>query len=146
MTNQYLWDRVIGRDPDLRAADADRERTAQRLRTAHAEGRLDIDEFQQRLDGCFEAKTLGQLSVLVRDLPRPQEPRRHAMSRVLAFPRGIAIPFLAIVFALIVVSSAIGHLGLWLWIALAFLFWRMSWWQRRRRRWAGARRGWDDLI
>lgn len=45
MTKQYLWDRGAGRDADLRAADADREHIAERLRASHGEGRLDLDEF-----------------------------------------------------------------------------------------------------
>jgi hypothetical protein len=73
MTNQYFLDRITGRTPEIRAADADREQTAERLRQSHAEGRLDIDEFQERLERCYEAKTLGQLGELVRDLPRQAE-------------------------------------------------------------------------
>src|SRR5262249_2818389 len=65
MTNQYLWARIAGPDPNLRAADADRERVAERLRAGHAEGRLDIDELQERLERCFESKTLGELRELV---------------------------------------------------------------------------------
>src|SRR5690606_40199076 len=36
--------------PDLRASDADRERVADILREALAEGRLDMEEFGERLD------------------------------------------------------------------------------------------------
>ena len=78
MTNQYLWERIAGRDLHIRAADADRERLAERLRKSHAEGRLDMEEFQQRLERCYEAKTLGELSELVRDLPRQDEPAERA--------------------------------------------------------------------
>ena len=57
------------RDPNLRASDADREATADRLRQHHTDGRLDQDEFQERLDRCFAAKTVGELAELTRDLP-----------------------------------------------------------------------------
>ena len=73
MTNQYLWSRITGPDPDLRAADADRERIAERLRQSHAEGRLDMAEFQERLEHCYEAKSLGELALLVRDMPRQDD-------------------------------------------------------------------------
>lgn len=56
-------------DPQLRASDDDRDRTASLLREHHAAGRLTADEFQERLDGTFEAKTLGQLQELLADLP-----------------------------------------------------------------------------
>ena len=63
------------RDPELRAADADREAIAELLRRHHAEGRLDTDELQERIDACYKAKTVGDLEQLVADLPR-EESRR----------------------------------------------------------------------
>ena len=82
MANQYFLNRIAGPDPNLRAADADRERIAERLRNGHAEGRLDMDEFQQRLERCYEAKTLGELRELVKDLPREDRAGRTAPDRV----------------------------------------------------------------
>ncbi|MFE7773134.1 DUF1707 domain-containing protein [Streptomyces sp. NPDC057445] len=57
--------------PEMRASDVERERIAERLRDAVAEGRLDMDEFEQRLDATFKARTRGELEPLVRDLPAP---------------------------------------------------------------------------
>jgi len=145
MTNQFWWARVAGRDPDLRAADADRERIVERLRKSHAEGRLDMDEFQQRLDRCYEAKTFGELGELVRDLPR-QDVQDDRRSFGWFGPwRAGPVLFAPILIALILVSAATGHHVFWLWIPLVFLLWRMSWW--RRRRWpAAARRGPDAWV
>lgn len=56
-------------DPRVRASDADRERTATLLREHHAEGRLTPEEFNDRLDRVFEAKTIGDLDALLADLP-----------------------------------------------------------------------------
>lgn len=56
-------------DPRIRASDADRERTATLLREHHAEGRLTPEEFNDRLDRTFAAKTLGELDALLADLP-----------------------------------------------------------------------------
>jgi hypothetical protein len=53
---------------ELRASDADRERVAEVLREAHADGRLEPDEYQSRLDQVFAARTLGDLAPLTRDL------------------------------------------------------------------------------
>lgn len=53
----------------LRASDADRDRIADILREALAEGRLDSAEHSERLDRAYTAKTLGELEPLVRDLP-----------------------------------------------------------------------------
>ncbi|MEW2632016.1 DUF1707 domain-containing protein [Streptomyces sp. NPDC048389] len=60
--------------PEMRASDAERERVAERLRDAVAEGRLDMDEFDQRLDAAYRARTHGDLAPLVRDLPAPAGP------------------------------------------------------------------------
>ncbi len=54
---------------ELRAGDEDRDRTSATLREAYAEGRLDNDEFQSRLEQAHQAKTYGELAALTRDLP-----------------------------------------------------------------------------
>ncbi|MEV6002220.1 DUF1707 domain-containing protein [Streptomyces griseomycini] len=58
--------------PDLRASDADRERVADILRDALAEGRLDMEEFGERLDATYKARTYGELAPITRDLPTAQ--------------------------------------------------------------------------
>jgi len=52
-----------------RAADADREAIAERLRIAAGDGRIDLAELEDRLGQAYAAKTYGQLQVLVADLP-----------------------------------------------------------------------------
>ena len=47
--------------PELRASDADRERVAEILRDAVAEGRLDMEEFEERLEATYKARTYGEL-------------------------------------------------------------------------------------
>lgn len=54
---------------DLRASDADRERVARVLHDAMGEGRLTIDELDERLQSVYAAKTLGELVPLTADLP-----------------------------------------------------------------------------
>jgi hypothetical protein len=53
----------------LRAGDADRERVAALLRRAAAEGRLGLDELDQRLAAAYAARTYADLEPIVRDLP-----------------------------------------------------------------------------
>jgi hypothetical protein len=55
--------------PAQRVADADRELVAARLREAMAEGRLDIEETEDRLTAVYAAKTVADLDVLTSDLP-----------------------------------------------------------------------------
>lgn len=54
----------------MRASDADRDRVADALREAYAEGRLDVEEHNERIDVAYQAKTLGELSPLLSDLPQ----------------------------------------------------------------------------
>jgi hypothetical protein len=60
---------------DLRASDADRDRIADILRDALAEGRLTADEHEERVEGVLSAKTVGELEVFIRDLPAAHERR-----------------------------------------------------------------------
>ncbi|GAA1352664.1 DUF1707 SHOCT-like domain-containing protein [Streptomyces beijiangensis] len=57
--------------PAIRASDADRDRIADILREALAEGRLTAEEHSERIDSVYRAKTLGELEPLVEDLPAP---------------------------------------------------------------------------
>jgi hypothetical protein len=143
MTNNYLLARLAGRDLNLRAGDADRERVAERLRQSAAEGRLDVEELQERLESCYQAKTFGQLGELVADLPRPvTQPERSRFDWLRAWR---AVPLVPLLLVLLVLSVAAGHHVFWVWIPIVFIFWRMSWW--RRRRWlATVRRGPDQWL
>jgi hypothetical protein len=60
--------------PELRAADVDRERIADRLRVAAGEGRLDAAELEERLERALSAQTYAELDALVGDLPQPARP------------------------------------------------------------------------
>jgi hypothetical protein len=55
--------------PVLRASDEDRERVAEQLRIAAGDGRLTLDELDERLDSALSARTDGELAALVADLP-----------------------------------------------------------------------------
>ncbi|MFD4175349.1 MULTISPECIES: DUF1707 SHOCT-like domain-containing protein [Streptomyces] len=59
---------------DIRASDADRDRIADILREAMAEGRLTADEHAERIDLVYRAKTVGELQPMVRDLPASSGP------------------------------------------------------------------------
>ncbi|MFD1542830.1 DUF1707 SHOCT-like domain-containing protein [Nonomuraea guangzhouensis] len=56
-------------DPVLRASDADRDRVAAVLSEALATGMLTSLEHADRLDATYAAKTVGELTPIVRDLP-----------------------------------------------------------------------------
>ena len=54
---------------NLRASDADRERVANVLREAAGDGRLTMEELDERLDAVYAAKTYAELEPITRDLP-----------------------------------------------------------------------------
>ena len=62
--------------PELRASDADRERTAEVLRRAAGEGRLTIEELDERLDLVYETRIQRELDKLTADVVVPDDPKR----------------------------------------------------------------------
>ncbi|WP_245982702.1 DUF1707 SHOCT-like domain-containing protein [Lentzea flaviverrucosa] len=63
----------------MRASDADRERIAQVLHQATAEGRLDIHELDERLVAVYAAKTYGELVPITADLVMSGLPQTPAV-------------------------------------------------------------------
>ncbi|MBB4958226.1 DUF1707 SHOCT-like domain-containing protein [Micromonospora polyrhachis] len=59
----------MDRRDEMRAADSDRTAAADRLRNALDEGRLDLSEYDERLQRAYAAKTYGELNALLVDLP-----------------------------------------------------------------------------
>ncbi|MGY5884468.1 DUF1707 domain-containing protein [Modestobacter lacusdianchii] len=57
--------------PVVRASDAEREAVVNRLQTAVGEGRIDLDEFGQRVEAAYGATTTAELDQLLADLPAP---------------------------------------------------------------------------
>ena len=55
--------------PETRASDRERDVVLQRVQQAFAEGRLDDNEFDERMRATLTAKTHAELDVLLKDLP-----------------------------------------------------------------------------
>jgi len=55
----------------LRIGDAERDAAATDLGEHYAAGRLTLDELNERLDATFSARTFGQLTRIMADLPGP---------------------------------------------------------------------------
>jgi Domain of unknown function (DUF1707) len=56
-------------DAGMRASDSDREKVVEILGVAYTEGRLTLDEFDDRTTAAYSAKTWGDLRSLTSDLP-----------------------------------------------------------------------------
>src|SRR5215472_12509869 len=72
---------VAASDRSIRASDADRERVVASLRDHYAAGRLNGEEFNERLDKAYAATTLGDLADLQTDLPAPPPPPLPAQTQ-----------------------------------------------------------------
>jgi DUF1707 SHOCT-like domain/2TM domain len=109
--------------PAVRAGDRDRERTANQLGQALAQGYLAMDEYETRLQAAFAAHTTAELRQLVGDLPlahlRRNDPRRQAARRKAA-RRGVQIHLAGYLTMVVIV------LAVWLAVGLtagAWYFW-----------------------
>lgn len=56
-------------NPEMRASDSDRDRVAESLREHTAQGRITVDELQERLETVYAARTVGDLQQVTADLP-----------------------------------------------------------------------------
>jgi len=56
-------------NPEMRVGDAERNQVADALSQHYSDGRLDANELKERLDRAIGAKTRGDLSGLLTDLP-----------------------------------------------------------------------------
>lgn len=102
-------------DPRLRIADSDRERAMADLAMHYADGRLDHEEYDERLDAIWTARTRADLAVLFSDLPRPQAPpsgRTPARTPRPARSR-FRLPLLPVI-AVLVVLSILTEAPFWL--------------------------------
>ena len=75
----------------IRASDADRDRVADRLRAATAEGRLLAEELEERLEALFAARTPSGHRV-VRTDARIVEVELHGGARRIAYDGEAAAP------------------------------------------------------
>jgi hypothetical protein len=108
--------------PELRASDADREATVERLRVAALEGRLDSLELDERMSAAYAARYCSELARLTADVtpapsPPPAVPARPTFVRPSSPTNGLAIASLvAGVFWMWWIGSALavvfGHIAL----------------------------------
>src|SRR5689334_8558131 len=76
----------------MRAADSDRQYVAERLKDALNEGRLNLGEYDERLQQAYAARTYGELDKLLHDLPSVVPPERAQVEPVAAQPVSTPAP------------------------------------------------------
>jgi uncharacterized protein DUF4190/uncharacterized protein DUF1707 len=107
--------------PDLRASDADRDATGERLRIAASEGRLDPFELEARLSAAYGARYCSELARLTADVtpPAPLAPAPPAPTFVRRGPRTNGLAVASMVIGLVwawwvgsLLAIAFGHVAL----------------------------------
>jgi hypothetical protein len=105
------------RAAQIRCSDAERERTAEFLRAHCADGRLTVEELEERLSRAYGARTRGDLEALCADLPRPEAKAPAGIGRRVGIGAGLVLAGLAIC-ALVVLNPLptlfVGFLGVML--------------------------------
>ena len=114
------------RHDDVRVSDAERDDVVEQLSRHTADGRLSLDEFEERVEQALASTTRRDLDVTLRGLPAspPAGRRRIDASAPLRIATRLALVALAVV-----------ALGAWvLWIVVAFAWCHLNGRAHRRRR------------
>lgn len=116
--NRYRYEEA----PDIRVSQQERERVVDLLRGHAGEGRLDLDELEQRVEAALAARTRGDLDALLADLPRDRRAGRApgAVRTVALGSLALAmLPLLAGIAILALAPAAFAWVG---WTAIGWWF------------------------
>jgi len=113
-------DVVPHRDAEtLRAADADRHKIADQLKTALDEGRLSLNEYDDRVRQAYAARTYAELLILVADLPRPGVSAAEVSARKAAEVRRAERKLPMALLVLWTIWGAVAAVNLMVWFLVA---------------------------
>jgi Domain of unknown function (DUF1707) len=121
--------------PALRASDDDRDRLVDELNEHAVAGRLDTDEFEDRLKSAYAARTTAELDALRRDLPvTPRQTalshaqRRSQLTRRMLQEAGGSLGLFIVCTIIWAASGANGQFWpVWLLIVVVMTFARSGW-------------------
>jgi hypothetical protein len=118
--------------PRMRAGDKDRQRVVEQLGKHFSEGRLTVEEFDERVVRAHASVYLDELPALTVDLPREPEPGPRPTRSRMPLPAGLLVLLVAMMLAWSMVAAVVyGGPPLFV-LFLLFLFLRHG---RRSRRW-----------
>jgi hypothetical protein len=121
--------------PDERVTDRDRDRVVKQLTQHVGQGRLTLDEFDERVDEALEARTGAELAAVLRELPR-----LRTVAELRARQRSVLLPYLLVSALLVTIwtVSVVASGGfVFPWPLFPLLFWgapAVGEWSRLRRR------------
>jgi len=116
--------------PRMRAGDKDRQRVVENLGKHFGEGRLTIEEFDERLVRAHASVYLDELPALTVDLPRDPEPQSRPTRSAVRVPPVVFV-LLAMLLAWTMVAAVVYGAPPFFALVLLFLFLRHRRWSRR---------------
>ena len=121
--------------PRMRAGDKDRQRVVEQLGKHFGEGRLTVEEFDERVIRAHASVHLDELPALTADLPGDPEPhRRPARSarsaRAAMLMPAVFVLLIAMLLAYALVTAVVYGAPPFFALVLLFLFLRRGRWSR----------------
>ena len=120
--------------PRMRAGDKDRQQVVEQLGKHFGEGRLTIEEFDERVVQAHSSVYLDELPALTADLPRDPEPYREPQRRQTRSPRrgpaAVFVVLLAMLLAWSMVAAVVYSVPPLFGLFVLFLFLRHMRWSR----------------
>jgi hypothetical protein len=109
------------RTSDFRVSQDEREEVVELLRKHAGDGRLELDELEERVESALSARTRRDLDALLADLPDTRRRRRATRVRVVALGSTAAalLPLLAGIAILVAAPPAIDWIG---WVVIGWWF------------------------
>jgi hypothetical protein len=98
-------------NPDIRAADNDRQQVIDALHRHTTDGRLSLDEFTERLDATYRARTYRELAAVTADLPVRATRRGSHRPALSAFAITAALLVVLLGVAVLAATMGWGHMN-----------------------------------
>jgi hypothetical protein len=117
--------------PRMRAGDTDRQGVVEKLGKHFGEGRLTVEEFDERVMRAHASVYLDELPALTADLPGDPQPHRGPTRSRMPMPSGVLLILLAVLLAWSIVAAVITGAPPIFALFLLFLFLRHRRWSRR---------------
>jgi len=125
MAEELSYTRRSGpRDRRLRVGTDEREAVAGILRREHVAGRLDNNEFDERLERCLSAKTYCELDDLLADLPVEELNSRPVRWSLPPWPLLLFLPLIGVAIVASHGRAAWLLVPLFFWLCFGRFFWR----------------------
>jgi hypothetical protein len=117
--------------PRMRAGDRERQRVVEQLGRHFGEGRLTVEEFDDRVVRAHASVYLDQLPELTADLPRDPEPRPRPTRTQRRGPSGVIVVLVAMLLAWSLVTAVVYGAPPFFALLLLVVFLKHRRWSRR---------------